>query len=122
MSETDGLKKYRGNCHCGAFVFEVELPEIKTVAECNCSICAKKAYLWVKPTNDPVIVKDEGKLVRYAFASKMIDHQFCGNCGTPVWGTAKSDAPYPDANSTMINVRWGPFDVDVLTCAERMFL
>ncbi|KAL2255735.1 hypothetical protein VTK26DRAFT_2791 [Humicola hyalothermophila] len=102
MSETEAVKKYRGNCHCGAFVFEVELPEIKTVSECNCSICRKKGYLWVSPKQPPTIVKDEGRLVRYAFASKGIHHHFCGYCGSPVWGTAAS---YPEDQTMSINAR-----------------
>ncbi|KAK4158093.1 hypothetical protein C8A00DRAFT_11153 [Chaetomidium leptoderma] len=85
MSETEQpTKTYRGNCHCGAFVFEIDAPEIKSVGDCKCSICSKRGYLWLVPQNPPTIVKDEGKLVSYAFASKNMDHQFCGNCGTTV--------------------------------------
>ncbi|KAK4241956.1 hypothetical protein C8A03DRAFT_29851 [Achaetomium macrosporum] len=89
MSETEQAptRKYRGNCHCGAFVFEVEAPEIKSVEDCECSICSKKGYLFLVPQKPLTIIKDEGKLVHYTFASKKFDHQFCGNCGTSVMAT-----------------------------------
>src|SRR3954465_14872881 len=82
MSETEQqqpTKTYRGNCHCGAFVFEVEDPEIVSLSACNCSICSKRAYLWLVPKKPLTIVKDEGKLVHYAFASKTVDHQVSRN-------------------------------------------
>ncbi|AEO67103.1 uncharacterized protein THITE_2115904 [Thermothielavioides terrestris NRRL 8126] len=85
MSEPEQpTKKYRGNCHCGAFVFEVEAPEIKSLSDCNCSICTKRGYLWLVPKSAPTIIKDDGKLVHYAFAGRNMDHQFCGNCGITV--------------------------------------
>jgi len=85
MSDTEQpTKKYRGNCHCGAFVYEVEAPEITSVSDCNCSICYKQAYLWLVPGKPLTVVKDEGKLVHYSFGTKNMDHQFCGNCGTTV--------------------------------------
>jgi hypothetical protein len=76
MSDTEQpTKTYRGNCHCGAFVFEVEAPEIKSVSDCKCSICSKRGYKWLVPQKPLVIIKDEGKLVHYSFASKRMDHQ-----------------------------------------------
>lgn len=76
MSDTEQpTKTYRGNCHCGAFVFEVEAPEIKSVSDCKCSICNKRGYKWLVPPKPLTIVKDEGKLVHYSFASKKMDHQ-----------------------------------------------
>ena len=41
------VRKYRGSCHCGAVVFEIEsdFPELTT---CDCSICRRKNALMVK--------------------------------------------------------------------------
>ncbi|KAJ4300535.1 hypothetical protein N0V88_003213 [Collariella sp. IMI 366227] len=76
MSETEQpTKTYRGNCQCGAFVFELEAPEIKTTSNCTCSICSKRAYLWVMPSKPLKIIKDDGKLVHYSFGAKNMDHQ-----------------------------------------------
>ncbi|KAK4100896.1 hypothetical protein N658DRAFT_524433 [Parathielavia hyrcaniae] len=81
-------KTYRGNCHCGAYVFEVEAPEIKSVSDCKCSICIKRGYLWLVPQKPLTVIKDEGKLVHYSFGGKKMDHQFCGTCGTTVIATS----------------------------------
>jgi hypothetical protein len=35
---------YRGACHCGAVRFEVRGP-LEGLEVCNCSICAKTAYV-----------------------------------------------------------------------------
>ena len=80
------LKTYRGNCHCGAFVFEIDVPEIKVVKECNCSICTRKAYLHVRPGKDNfrVVKGDVDGLSSYTFGAKKIEHKFCGSCGTGV--------------------------------------
>lgn len=72
-------KTYRGNCHCGAFVFEMDAPEIKSVGECNCSICHRKAYLWVFPGKDNFRVVKGGvdQLTSYTFGSKKMEHKVC---------------------------------------------
>jgi hypothetical protein len=46
---TPELKTYYGNCHCGAFKFNLKLLEIASVTSCNCSICFRKDYKWVFP-------------------------------------------------------------------------
>jgi hypothetical protein len=71
------LKTYRGNCHCGAFVYEAQLPEIKTVGECNCSICLKKGYLFLfmAPAGFKVVKGSEEDLTSYTFGSKMMAHK-----------------------------------------------
>lgn len=75
MTEEKPLKTYRGNCHCGAFVYEVELPEIKAVSTCNCSICTKKGYLWVKPSEIKVVKGAEDALTGYTFGSNTFYHK-----------------------------------------------
>ena len=72
------LKTYRGNCHCGAFVFECKSPEIKKASTCDCSICRKKGYLWTFPGEANVtVVKGEGSLTEYTFGSKNLVHKVC---------------------------------------------
>jgi hypothetical protein len=64
------LRTYRGNCHCKAFVYEVQLPEIKVVYQCNCSICHKKGYLWTFPERADhfkIVKGDENTLSDYTF-------------------------------------------------------
>jgi len=89
------LHTYRGNCHCGAFVFEAQLPEIKTAYECNCSICSKKGYLWNFPPVDGFkVVKGslESTLKSYTFFTRKYSHKFCPKCGISVIAV-KEDAP-----------------------------
>ncbi|KAK9441369.1 glutathione-dependent formaldehyde-activating enzyme [Metarhizium brunneum] len=90
------LRTYRGNCHCKAFVYEVQLPEIKAVKQCNCSICHKKGYLWVlaQETGHFKIVKGgEDTLSSYTFNTKNRIHKFCPTCASPVMAVAKQAPP-----------------------------
>ncbi|OHE90728.1 glutathione-dependent formaldehyde-activating enzyme [Colletotrichum orchidophilum] len=78
MTTTEEPKRtYRGNCHCKAFVYEVELPEIKSASACNCSICSKKGTLWVQPKRDDLrFVKGaEADLSTYNFGPGQITHK-----------------------------------------------
>jgi hypothetical protein len=87
------LKKYKGNCHCGAFKFDIQLPVLTSNMGCNCSICFKKGYKWVFPgAGCFTVTKGEGTLKEYKFASKTMLHMFCPVCGTGVMGR-KVDAP-----------------------------
>ena len=71
MAEAEqNLKTYRGNCHCGDFVYEVDLPADMTVTtECNCSICSKKGYLFAVPApgSFKMIKGDEKDMTAYTF-------------------------------------------------------
>jgi hypothetical protein len=80
------LKTYRGNCHCTAFVYEVDVPEIKSVGECNCSICTKKGVLWVyaDPEAFRVVKGSEDALTSYNFGTGFATHKFCPTCATPI--------------------------------------
>lgn len=73
----DTLQTYRGNCHCGAFVYEAEVPEIKTVHECNCSICYKKGYLFARTNRASfkVVKGDEAQLTAYEFGGGNVQHK-----------------------------------------------
>ncbi|KAH6605969.1 glutathione-dependent formaldehyde-activating enzyme [Trichoderma cornu-damae] len=86
MAEAETVT-YRGNCHCGDFVFETKLPELKSAFYCNCSICAKKGYLWLFPGDDNVkIVKGslEG-LTAYTFGPKKLKHLAHAIQGLACW-------------------------------------
>ncbi|KAK0718093.1 Mss4-like protein [Lasiosphaeria miniovina] len=110
-------KTYRGNCHCGAFIFEVKVPEIKSASACDCSICSKKGYVWLVATSDAVnVVKDEGLLVDYAFGAKSLVHKFCGKCGTATMASMAD----PSAKTVLINIRaFQDFDVWGLEIRKR---
>ncbi|KAK1749631.1 glutathione-dependent formaldehyde-activating enzyme [Echria macrotheca] len=95
MAQKLPLKTYRGNCHCSAFVYTFEAPEIKTVHECNCSICYKKGYLWVRPSPDTFVVVQgsEEALTTYTFSTGTTLHKFCPTCATPLMGVKTATPP-----------------------------
>ena len=73
---TPELKTYHGNCHCGAFKYSVQLPEITAAQGCNCSICSRKGYVWVFPgAGNFTIEKGDGTLKDYDFAGKKFAHK-----------------------------------------------
>ena len=43
---------YHGNCHCGRYRFELEVPSITKGIECSCRQCTKKGYRWLSPPED----------------------------------------------------------------------
>ncbi|KPM41941.1 hypothetical protein AK830_g4636 [Neonectria ditissima] len=89
-------KTYRGNCHCGAFVYEVDVPEIKSTSECNCSICTKKGYLGLYPLGRDSFRVVKGAvedLTNYTFAEGTFHHKFCPTCATPLMITIPSAPP-----------------------------
>ena len=83
---TPPLRAYRGNCHCGAYVFEAKLPEITKIKACNCSICYKRAdvWAWAAQSNVTWIKGDLKTMKGYTFGKKQFEHKFCETCGTSV--------------------------------------
>lgn len=80
-----------GGCHCGRIRFEVDAP-LGRVTLCNCSICAKTAYLhWaVAPERVRLLTKD-GDWLSYRFGSGVAEHRFCATCGVSPFRIARSD-------------------------------
>jgi hypothetical protein len=73
---------HRGGCHCGRVRFEVEGPVALDVSECNCSICARVAYLhWIVPSGRFRLLRGEDALRTYTFNTGTARHLFCGTCG-----------------------------------------
>jgi hypothetical protein len=94
---TPDLKTYKGNCHCGAFKFTVQLPELTSINECNCSICFKKGYKWVFPGAGCFnVTKGGGSMKEYKFGPKTMAHMFCPTCGTSVLGKREGVPPGMD--------------------------
>lgn len=63
-------RTYQGNCHCGNFVYEVDLPELRSVVECDCSFCSRTGSLYVltdEESNFRVVKGTEETLKSYTF-------------------------------------------------------
>jgi hypothetical protein len=91
---------YAGSCHCGRVRFEITA-DLSRVSECNCSICARKAYLHhMVSAEDFGLLSGGSDLATYQFGTMTARHYFCRHCGV---------APFlrPRANPTryMVNVR-----------------
>lgn len=93
----------RGGCHCGRIAFEVEgRPE--RVSECNCSICAKKAYLhWIVPRERFRLLTPEKDLATYTFNTGVARHHFCPICGVAPFYIPRSDPDKIDVNARCLD-------------------
>ncbi|TNF33206.1 MAG: GFA family protein [Gammaproteobacteria bacterium] len=92
---------HRGSCHCGAVRFEVEAPADLEVSECNCSICARSAYLHlIVPKASFHLLSGQDNLSTYTFDTHEARHLFCKTCGIKSFYIPRS---HPDGIS--VNVR-----------------
>jgi hypothetical protein len=92
------MARYRGGCHCGAVVFEVD-GELSEVEECNCSICARKAYLhWFVPPESFHLLSGEEALATYTFNTGLARHLFCTRCGVASYYVPRSNPDKIDVN------------------------
>ncbi len=76
------MKTYRGSCHCGDVVFEIET-DLDGVAVCNCSICRRRNAVMHRVTADRFrLLQGEDSLALYQFNTGAAKHYFCKRCGT----------------------------------------
>ncbi len=108
-------RKFRGGCHCGAVAFEVS-GALELVEDCNCSICAKKAYLhWIVPREAFRLLTPEKDLATYSFNTGVAQHHFCPRCGVAPFYIPRSDPDKIDVNARCLD------GVDLSTLAIRRF-
>ena len=92
---------HAGGCHCGRVRFEVAAPAEITVAECNCSICAKAGFLHlIVQKSDFRLLRGEESLATYTFNTGTAKHVFCKVCGIKSFYVPRS---HPDGFS--VNAR-----------------
>ena len=79
----DRRAKWRsGGCHCGAVRFEVSLPDVIEVEDCNCSICSMSRNTHViVPSSKFRLISGKDRLTTYTFNSHIAQHSFCRVCG-----------------------------------------
>ncbi|KAF9881484.1 glutathione-dependent formaldehyde-activating gfa [Colletotrichum karsti] len=87
---TEQLSTYRGNCHCGANRFEVQLSRFPSFVICDCELCAKKGYVWIYEVGDKLQITrgcTSETLTSYTSdGAEALQHEFCSNCGTGLFG------------------------------------
>ena len=106
-----------GGCHCGRVRFEVTAPAAISVAECNCSICAKSAYLHlIVPKDRFRLLAGEESLTTYTFNTGVAKHFFCKVCGIKSFYVPRSDPDGVSVNArcldagTVTSMEVKPFD------------
>lgn len=107
---------YRGGCHCGRIAYEVN-GRLESVEECNCSICAKKAYLhWIVSRESFRLLTPESAMATYTFNTGTARHHFCPVCGVAPFYIPRSDPDKIDVNARCLEgvdltvLRVGRFD------------
>jgi hypothetical protein len=95
------LVTHQGGCHCGRVRFEVDAPAHIEVTDCNCSVCAKTAYLHlIVPQERFRLLRGEEALTTYEFNTRTAKHLFCSACGIKAFYVPRS---HPDGVS--VNAR-----------------
>jgi hypothetical protein len=92
---------HRGGCHCGDVKFEVRAPADLELLDCNCSMCARIAYLHlIVPAQDFRLLTGADALTDYRFGTRVARHLFCRHCGVKSFYVPRS---HPDGFS--VNAR-----------------
>ncbi|KAK1657555.1 glutathione-dependent formaldehyde-activating enzyme [Colletotrichum godetiae] len=88
------LKTFRGNCHCGANRYQIQLADYPSLVICDCSLCTKKGHVWIYDAEDSLKVTkgcSRETLTTYTGSdSEALKHEFCNVCGTALFGTHTS--------------------------------
>jgi hypothetical protein len=99
------LMLYRGSCHCGAIVFEVEAPSAIVAQDCNCSICAKAGFLHlIVPQSKFRVLRGDDALTTYTFNTGAARHTFCQVCGIKAFYTPRSNPDGIDVNVRCLDI------------------
>lgn len=101
MVSNTSFVAHQGGCHCGAIKFKVQAPAEIDAVECNCSICARTAYLHLMvPKARFELISGADALTTYTFNTRVAQHYFCRHCGIKSFYVPRS---HPDGYS--VNVR-----------------
>jgi hypothetical protein len=72
---------YKGSCHCGAVVFEIDT-EFTQFTKCDCSLCRKKNAVMTKVHESQFrLLQGEEVLGLYQWNTGVAKHHFCTHCG-----------------------------------------
>jgi hypothetical protein len=92
------MSTYHGGCHCGSVRFEV-VGEIEELTLCNCSICAKTAFLhWEVDPSQFTLLTPESATRNYQFGTRTSKNFFCKECGVSAFRHSRSAPENVDVN------------------------
>ena len=76
------MPTYKGSCHCGAAQSEVDIPNLKQVRVCDCSICTKRGALNIRVNaQDFRLLSKLEDLTLYQYHTMTAKNYFCPVCG-----------------------------------------
>jgi hypothetical protein len=105
------MKTYEGGCHCGRVRFRVTA-DLSGVADCNCSVCAKKGFLHlIVAPGQFELLSGEDALSTYQFNTGTAKHTFCRHCGIHPFYVPRSDPDKIDVNVRCLD----DFDLTAIT-------
>jgi hypothetical protein len=83
VGQTAILPTHTASCHCGAVVFELDLPDgIVDPRRCDCSMCRRRGTVVASvPLSAIRIIRGEEALKLYQFNTNTAKHYFCAHCG-----------------------------------------
>ncbi len=113
----EAARWHRGGCHCGNVRFEVRAPPVLELLECNCTMCARSAYLHlIVPAPDFRLLAGAGALADYRFGTGKARHLFCRTCGVKSFYVPRSHSDGFSINARCLDpagiasMRARPFD------------
>jgi hypothetical protein len=107
---------YRASCHCGRIRLEIA-GELAEVVACNCSICARSAFLhWYVAPERVTLLSQKERLSTYVWRDVAGGHHFCPTCGIAVIRTSTRYPPPMSINARCLegveidSLKLRPFD------------
>lgn len=83
VDEIEVAPVHKGQCHCGAVKFTVELEDgLIDPRRCNCSMCKRRGAVVASVLiREFTIIEGEDMLTLYQFNTNTARHYFCSRCG-----------------------------------------
>lgn len=86
MTQHEGVKTYRGSCHCGAVRFEVDLDLSAGTTRCNCTYCSKSGWWGCLVEPSAFRVMQGADSMQNLGKTPAADRGHCKQCGIAPFG------------------------------------
>jgi len=89
------MQTHKGNCHCGAVRYEVDIDLAQGTLRCNCSLCGKsRAWFAFAPADRFRLLEGEEELASYQWTPPgkprpNLRYRFCKTCGVRAFTEGK---------------------------------
>ncbi len=89
--------KIDGECHCGKIAYQADI-DPNTLVICHCTDCQilagspYRAVIPAVPAESVVMLRGDPKIyLKTSERGTQVAHGFCGDCGTPIYGCARTN-------------------------------